>query len=187
MAGIATLRSVKQYYISSTKCPLPICTSTYCAYFHASLILPLATKAADLDGNPWLVYIIRALMGVCEGKGTFTLSNVCKFNVQTKLLLIAGTTFPSVSAMMAKWAPQSERTRMSTVIYAGKTLVASFTLSTLSISLNFRVTSWHNYCLPIIGFHFRQARMVMGILHSRNSMFGLGLYMDGICVRQSRH
>ena len=43
-----------------------------------------------------LVIVVRALMGVCEGG-----------------------TFPSVSAMMSKWAPQNERSRMSTFIYAG--------------------------------------------------------------------
>ena len=61
-----------------------------------NLLLPLATMAADLNDFPWLVIIVRALMGVCEG-----------------------ATFPSISAMMAKWAPQEERSRMSTFIYAG--------------------------------------------------------------------
>ena len=61
--------------------------------------------AADINEFPWMVIIVRALMGVCEG-----------------------ATFPSISAMMAKWAPQEERSRMSTFIYAGtiKTL-SSFT------------------------------------------------------------
>ena len=59
-------------------------------------------------------------------KATFI--NVSQRKAQIKLLLIAGTTFPSVSAMMAKWAPQSERTRMSTVIYAGKILADSLSL-----------------------------------------------------------
>ena len=36
-----------------------------------------------------------------------------------------GATFPSVSAMMAQWAPQSERSRMGTFIYAGKTFFSS--------------------------------------------------------------
>ena len=61
-----------------------------------NLLLPLATMAADINDFPWLVIIVRALMGVCEG-----------------------ATFPSISAMMAKWAPQEERSRMSTFIYAG--------------------------------------------------------------------
>ena len=43
-----------------------------------------------------LVIVVRALMGVCEGG-----------------------TFPAVSAMMSKWAPQNERSSMSTSIYAG--------------------------------------------------------------------
>ena len=65
MAGIATLRlvtiiSVQMSFSNRTY------LHTY-LLFHVSLILPLATKAADLDGTPWLVYIIRALMGVCEG------------------------------------------------------------------------------------------------------------------------
>ena len=59
--------------------------------------MPIATRVGDINDFPWLVIVIRALMGVCEG-----------------------ATFPSMSAMMAKWAPQNERTRMSTFIYAGK-------------------------------------------------------------------
>lgn len=126
-------------------------------------------------------------------KATFI--NVSQRKAQIKLLLIAGTTFPSVSAMMAKWAPQSERTRMSTVIYAGKILADSLSLYKYRffvricfiISLNCRVTSWYHHCLSTVRFHFRQVRMVMGILHSRSSMSALGLYMDGICVRQSCH
>ena len=60
----------------------------------------VSTLATDINDFPWLVIIIRALMGVCEG-----------------------ATFPSMSAMMAKWAPQSERSRMSTFIYAGMYIV----------------------------------------------------------------
>ena len=63
--------------------------------------------AASKDDFPWLVIVIRALMGVCEGG-----------------------TFPSISAMMAKWAPQNERSRMSTFIYAG--------LLKVKYTLNFR-------------------------------------------------
>ena len=56
----------------------------------------MSTLATKNDEFPWLVVLIRALMGLCEG-----------------------TTFPSLSAMMAKWAPQNERTRMSAFIYSG--------------------------------------------------------------------
>ena len=65
--------------------------------------------AADINEFPWMVIIVRALMGVCEG-----------------------ATFPSISAMMAKWAPQEERSRMSTFIYAG-TIEAYSALSLLLI------------------------------------------------------
>ena len=80
----------------------PHCAQFACEYliFHVlcfSLLLPLSTLATGNDEFPWLVILMRALMGVCEG-----------------------ATFPSVSAMMAKWAPQSERSRMSTFIYAGR-------------------------------------------------------------------
>ena len=68
------------------------------SFLLSSLLLPLSTMAADINEFPWMVIIVRALMGGWEG-----------------------ATFPSISAMMAKWAPQEERSRMSTFIYAGST------------------------------------------------------------------
>ena len=79
------------------------------SFLLSSLLLPLSTMAADINEFPWMVIIVRALMGVCEG-----------------------ATFPSISAMMAKWAPQEERSRMSTFIYAG-TIKAYSALSLLLI------------------------------------------------------
>ncbi len=83
-----------------------------------NLLLPLSTQIVGIEDFPWPVIVLRALMGVCEG-----------------------ATFPSISAMMAKWAPQAERSRMSTFIYAGSqagTIIAFPLAGVIADSLGWR-------------------------------------------------
>ena len=61
-----------------------------------TLLIPEAAKLGGETGYPYYLVIIRFLMGLCE----------------------AGT-FPCVTSMLARWAPESERSTMSTLIMAG--------------------------------------------------------------------
>ena len=117
--------------------------------------------AADINEFPWMVIIVRALMGVCEG-----------------------ATFPSISAMMAKWAPQEERSRMSTFIYAG-TIKAYSALSLLLIFIK-RLSGRHDYCIPFGWCHLQFFRMGVGILHSGRCMSDLGGCLVVLCIRYTR-
>ena len=61
-----------------------------------TLLIPVAANLGGKTGYPYYLVIIRFLMGLCE----------------------AGT-FPCVLAMLARWAPESERSTMSALIMAG--------------------------------------------------------------------
>ena len=54
--------------------------------------------------------------------------DVC-IHVQTMLIVengVKGVTFPSMAAMLSKWAPPLERSTMATAIYAGESTNSSF-------------------------------------------------------------
>ena len=61
-----------------------------------SLLIPSAAKLGGHTGYPYYLVIIRVLMGLCEA-----------------------ATFPCITSMLARWAPEQERATMSTFIMAG--------------------------------------------------------------------
>jgi len=61
-----------------------------------TLLIPEAAKLSGKEGYPYFLVIIRVMMGLFEG-----------------------ATFPSISGMLAKWAPEQERATMTTFIMAG--------------------------------------------------------------------
>jgi len=61
-----------------------------------TLLIPSAAHLGGKTGYPYYLVIIRVLMGLCE----------------------AGT-FPCITSMLARWAPEQERATMSTFIMAG--------------------------------------------------------------------
>ena len=61
-----------------------------------TLLIPSAAKLGGHTGYPYYLVIIRVLMGLCEA-----------------------ATFPCITSMLARWAPEQERATMSTFIMAG--------------------------------------------------------------------
>ena len=61
-----------------------------------TLLIPVAAKAGGETGYPYFLVIIRVLMGLCEA-----------------------STFPCITSMLARWAPEQERATMSTFIMSG--------------------------------------------------------------------
>jgi len=63
-----------------------------------TLLIPEAAKLGGYEASdyPYYLVAIRVLMGICEG-----------------------ATFPALTSMMARWAPLSERSSMTTLIMAG--------------------------------------------------------------------
>merc|ERR1719173_293689 len=61
-----------------------------------TLLIPVSAKLNGQEGYPYLLVVIRVLMGVFES-----------------------ATFPGITSMMARWAPANERAFMSTLIMAG--------------------------------------------------------------------
>jgi MFS family permease len=71
-----------------------------------TLLVPLAARqAAPLStvprlggetGYPYALVVVRVLMGLCEA-----------------------ATFPCITSMLARWAPEGERAAMSTIIMSG--------------------------------------------------------------------
>ena len=61
-----------------------------------SLLIPSAAKLGGHTGYPYYLVILRIVMGLFEA-----------------------ATFPCITSMLARWAPQSERSTMSTLIMAG--------------------------------------------------------------------
>jgi len=87
-----------------------------------TLLIPVAAKVGGTgpDDYPYLLVVIRVLMGVCEG-----------------------ATFPGITSMMARWAPSSERSLMTTLIMAGSqvgTIVGFFISGILVDNLGWEAT-----------------------------------------------
>ena len=61
-----------------------------------SLLIPTAAKLGGHTGYPYYMVFLRVLMGLCEA-----------------------ATFPCITSMLARWAPEQERTTMTTFIMAG--------------------------------------------------------------------
>ena len=61
-----------------------------------TLLIPSAAKLGGHTGYPYYLVVIRVLMGLCEA-----------------------ATFPCITSMLARWAPEQERATMSTFIMAG--------------------------------------------------------------------
>ena len=61
-----------------------------------SLLIPTAAKLGGHTGYPYYLVIIRVLMGLCEA-----------------------ASFPCITSMLARWAPEQERATMSTFIMSG--------------------------------------------------------------------
>ena len=61
-----------------------------------SLLIPSAAKLGGHTGYPYYLVVVRIIMGLFEA-----------------------ATFPCITSMLARWAPQSERSTMSTLIMAG--------------------------------------------------------------------
>jgi len=77
-----------------------------------TLLIPVAAKAGGAQGYPYLLVIVRVLMGLCEA-----------------------ATFPCITSMLARWAPESERAAMSTIIMSGSqagTIVGFFVSGVLA-------------------------------------------------------
>jgi len=77
-----------------------------------TLLIPVTANAGGKDGYPYLLIIVRVLMGLCEA-----------------------ATFPCITSMLARWAPESERATMTTIIMSGSqagTIVGFFISGVLS-------------------------------------------------------
>ena len=61
-----------------------------------TLLIPVAAKLSGNDGYPYALVILRMVMGLFEA-----------------------ATFPCITGMLARWAPEQERAMMSTFIMAG--------------------------------------------------------------------
>ena len=61
-----------------------------------SLLIPTAAKLGGHTGYPYYLVFLRVLMGLCEA-----------------------ATFPCITSMLARWAPEQERASMTTFIMAG--------------------------------------------------------------------
>ena len=61
-----------------------------------SLLIPTAAKLGGHTGYPYYLVFLRVLMGLCEA-----------------------ATFPCITSMLARWAPEQERATMTTFIMAG--------------------------------------------------------------------
>ena len=61
-----------------------------------NLLIPSAAKLGGPTGYPYYLVVVRIMMG-----------------------LVGSVTFPCITSMLARWAPQSERSTMSTLIMAG--------------------------------------------------------------------
>ena len=68
----------------------------FCLKSSFSLLIPSAAKLGGKTGYPYYLVIVRVVMGLFEA-----------------------ATFPCITSMLARWAPQSERSTMSTLIMAG--------------------------------------------------------------------
>ena len=80
-----------------------------------SLLIPSAAKLGGHTGYPYYLVILRIVMGLFEA-----------------------ATFPCITSMLARWAPQSERSTMSTLIMAGSQAgtIVGFFVSGLLVRLN---------------------------------------------------
>ena len=91
-----------------------------------TLFTPLAT-----DTSVWLLIAVRVLEGLSEvshlptrcGDSYHTV--VCEGSVMVSVCLsssysLQGVTYPAVHAMWGKWAPPLERTKLTTVGFAGR-------------------------------------------------------------------
>ena len=80
-----------------------------------SLLIPSAAKLGGHTGYPYYLVIVRVMMGLFEA-----------------------ATFPCITSMLARWAPQSERSTMSTLIMAGSQAgtIVGFFVSGLLVRLN---------------------------------------------------
>ena len=80
-----------------------------------SLLIPTAAKLGGHTGYPYYLVIVRLLMG-----------------------MFVAATFPCITSMLARWAPQSERSTMSTLIMAGSQAgtIVGFFVSGLLVRLN---------------------------------------------------
>ena len=78
-----------------------------------SLLIPSAAKLGGHTGYPYYLVIVRIMMGLFEA-----------------------ATFPCITSMLARWAPQSERSTMSTLIMAGSQAgtIVGFFVSGLLVS-----------------------------------------------------
>ena len=61
-----------------------------------TLLIPSAAKLGGHTGYPYYLVIVRVLMGLCEA-----------------------ASFPCITSMLARWAPEQERATMSTFIMSG--------------------------------------------------------------------
>ena len=91
-----------------------------------TLLIPSAAKLGGHTGYPYYLVVIRVFMGLCEA-----------------------ATFPCITSMLARWAPEQERATMSTFIMAGSQVME---------------TVMHGYVEHILtGRHYR------GLLHIRHN------------------
>lgn len=77
-----------------------------------TLLIPVAAKLSGEEGYPYALVVIRVFMGLFEASA-----------------------FPCVTSMLARWAPEQERSTMSTLIMAGSqvgTIVGFFLSGILS-------------------------------------------------------
>jgi len=77
-----------------------------------SLLIPSAAKLGGHTGYPYYLVIVRVLMG-----------------------LFSAATFPCMTSMLARWAPQSERSAISTIVMSGSQVgtIVGFFLSGLLV------------------------------------------------------
>lgn len=80
-----------------------------------TLLVPLAARLGGETGYPYALVVVRVLMGLCEA-----------------------ATFPCITSMLARWAPEAERATMSTMIQSGSqagTIVGFFISGIIADSL----------------------------------------------------
>merc|ERR1719357_303364 len=84
-----------------------------------TLLIPVTAKAAGKEGYPYLLIIVRVLMGLFEA-----------------------ASFPCITSMLARWAPERERATMTTIIMSGSQAgtIVGFFVSGLLVDL----VGWEN-------------------------------------------
>ena len=82
-----------------------------------TLLIPVTANAGGKDGYPYLLIIVRVLMGLCEA---------ATFPCITSMLARSENAHVRLSNIFDRWAPESERATMTTIIMSGSQ-VLSFT------------------------------------------------------------